>query len=75
MSWNDVDNKHKKRYDRNFVSCDEKYERDYIIQIIQEGFPYYSKAQIETAIDHCCRTIRAPRPRKVFWDCVANRLR
>jgi len=57
MSWNTVDDKHKKKYDRNFVSCDEKYERDFIIQIILEVFPYLSRPKVEAAVDHCCRTI------------------
>jgi hypothetical protein len=71
MSWNNVDDKHKKRYDKNFVSCDERYERDYIIQIILEEFPNLTRARVEAAVDHCCKSISAPRPRNRFWECVA----
>ncbi len=53
MSWNNVDNKHKKKYDRNFVSCDETYERAYIKQIIKEEFPSLSDSTIDAAISSC----------------------
>ncbi len=75
MSWNSVDNKHKVRYDRNFVSCQEPYERKYIIDTILEEFPYYTRAKVENAVDHCCRAIAAPRPRTTFLNCVQNQLK
>lgn len=74
MSWENVDNKHKKKYDRNFVSCQEPYERKYIIDTILEEFPNFSRARVESAVDHCCRAIPAPRPRANFLNCVKNQL-
>ncbi len=75
MSWNDVDNKHLRNYpDKSFVACDEPYERKFVIDTIIEHFPQYSRSSVEAAVDHCCRTIRAPRPRKQFLQCVARQL-
>lgn len=74
MGWNEVDDKHKRKYDRNFVACDERYERIYIIDTIMEEHPQYSRGQVERAVDHCCNSIRAPRPRKEFLQCVATQL-
>jgi len=74
MSWNNVDNKHKKKYDRNFVSCDEPYERAYIKQIIKEEFPSLNDSAIDAAIASCCATVPAPRPRQTFWNCLQKKL-
>jgi hypothetical protein len=75
MSWNNVDNKHKKRYDKNFVSCEEQYERQYVIDTILDEFPQYTKEKVEAAVNHCCRTIPAPRARITFLECLANYLK
>ncbi len=72
MSWINVDDKHKKKYDRDFVACDEPYERKYIIDTIMEAFPYFNRQSVERAVDHCCKTIRAPRPRLTFLNCVKD---
>ncbi len=75
MSWNNVDDKHKKKYDRNFVACDEKYEREYIVKIIREEFPYYTQQEVEQAVDSCCKSIPAPRPRDKFLECLKGKLK
>ena len=74
MSWNNVDDKHKKKYDRNFIACDERYEREYIINTILEEFSFMKRESVERAVDHCCRIIPAPRPRKRFLDCVKENI-
>jgi hypothetical protein len=74
MSWNNVDNKHKKKFDRNFVACDEKYEREFIIDSILEEFPYFYREIVEKAVIHCCKKIHAPRERKKFLECVADHI-
>lgn len=74
MSWNEVDDKHKKKYDGNFVACDEPYERKYIIDTILEHFPSLRRSDVELAVDHCCETIAAPRYRSDFLKCVAKQL-
>jgi hypothetical protein len=75
MSWDDVDNKHLRNYpDKSFVACDEPYERQFIINTIIENFPQFSRSSVEAAVDHCCRTIPTPRPRKTFLQCVARQL-
>ena len=74
MGWNNADNKHKKKYDRNFVSCDETYERAYVKQVIKEEFPALTDSAIDTAIESCCKSIPAPRPRDVFMKCLQQKL-
>jgi hypothetical protein len=74
MSWINVDNKHKKKYDRNFVSCEETYERAYIKQIIKEEFSSLSDSTIDAAISSCCASVPAPRPRQAFWNCLRGKL-
>src|SRR4249920_97947 len=46
MSWDNVDNKHKRRYDRNFVSCEEAYEKTSILDTIMEEFPYFNRESV-----------------------------
>lgn len=74
MSWNNVDNKHKKNYDKNFVSCEEAYERTYIINTILGEFPGISKVSVEAAVNFACTTIKAPRHRTLFLKSVAKYL-
>lgn len=74
MSWINVDDKHKKKYDRNFVSCEEQYEREYVINTILEEFTYFKRESVTRAVEHCCRTMSAPRERKAFLDCVKNHI-
>ncbi len=74
MSWAIVDNKHKKEYDGNFISCEEQYERMYLKKVIKEEFPFLTNDIIDIAIAGCCAEIRAPRPRQVFWNCLKNKL-
>lgn len=74
MSWTNVDDKHKKKYDRHFVSCEEQHEREYVINTILEEFPYFKRESVTRAVEHCCKTVRAPRERKAFLDCVKNNI-
>ncbi len=74
MSWDKVDDKHKKKYDRDYVSCEESYERRYVIDTILEHFPHLTRVKVEQAVDHCCRTIRAPQQQKIFLKCVENNI-
>ena len=74
MGWNNVDNKHKKHTDKEFVSCTEKYELDYLKRIIKEEYPHLSENKIDSAIGSCCSSIPAPRPRDKFMQCLKNKL-
>jgi hypothetical protein len=73
--WSDYDNKKKKKEDALFFSCEESWEREYLIQKTRKVYPQYSEAVITKAIDACCLEVRAPRPRKTFVECVMRRLR
>lgn len=74
MGWNEVDKKHKKQIDKNFVSCKEPYERQTIRKIIKEEFPYFGDAMIDAAIESRCKSIPTPRPREKFMQCLRQRL-
>ena len=72
MSWKAVEDKHQKKYDRDYVSCEERDERQYIIDTIIEEFPYFNKYSVARGVDHCCSTIPAPRERKKYFECLSD---
>jgi hypothetical protein len=73
--WSDYDNKKKKGVDSKYFSCEENWEREYLKNKIKKVYPQYTDANINHAIDLCCKSISAPRLRTVFVDCVMKRLR
>jgi len=78
MGWPEVDSKVKERLEREFISCLEKRELDYvksvITSIIMEEVPEIAEATIRAAIDECCCKLDAPRPRYQFMQCVREKL-
>jgi hypothetical protein len=74
MSWQSIDSKHKKKYGRNFVACEEGDEREYVINLIKEILPYYARVDIARAVQSCCQSIDAPRQRDFFLQCVRQKL-
>ena len=72
--WSDYDNKKKKKEDRLFFSCEEQWEVDYLVKKLKRYYPAKTETQIRSAIESCCRTVRAPRPRTEFVACVTSRL-
>ena len=64
------DNPNKKKIDRDFVACTEKYEREYEIH----KFNDYSKQKIKHAIKKCCEEVPAPHPREAFDKCMKKHL-
>jgi len=74
-NWTDYDNKKiKDQRDGRFFACTEKWEVDYLKDLIKRKHPRFSEDQILSAIQNCCITIPAPRPRKTFIECVFKRL-
>ena len=73
-NWEESDNKKKRWEDRGFVSCEEQYERDHILRNFRKHFPSLTEASIKSAIEECCKTVPAPRPRPKFIECVGKRL-
>jgi hypothetical protein len=73
--WSDYDDKKKKRTDALYFSCEESWEREYLTKKIRKVYPRFSEAAIAAAIGACCLEVPAPRPRKVFVECVMRRLR
>lgn len=73
--WKDYDDKQiRDNRDGNFFACSEKWEIDYLKNLIKRKFPKLSDQQISTAIEECCKSIVASSPRKTFVECVAKRL-
>ncbi|MCW3105730.1 MAG: hypothetical protein JWQ09_236 [Segetibacter sp.] len=73
-NWSDYDDRKKRHADARFFSCEEAWERDYLIKKIRKVYPQYGEALIQAAISACCLEVRAPRPRKTFVECVIRRL-
>lgn len=74
--WSDYDNrKIRDNRDARFFFCEEQWERDYLIRKIQKFYPWYTKTMIDRAINQCCQSIMALRPREKFVQCVVQRLR
>ena len=73
--WEDYDNrKIRGNVDRSKFSCEEPWEVDYLIAKIRRDYPSHTEQQVRNAITSCCATVRAPRPRKDFVECVLKRL-
>lgn len=74
-NWSDYDNKKiRDKRDSRYFACDEKWEVVYLINKIKKHFPFYSNEQILKAIQSCCKTVPAPRPRKTFVECVMSKI-
>jgi len=63
MSWKDSDNPHKKKIDKDFVSCDERYGKEKI------KFLEYEKMYGKVAVDYCCK-LHNNRKREDFERCL-----
>ena len=74
MNWQTIDDKHRRKYKRTFVACDDPDERAYLISLIKETLPYYARADIEQAVDEGCQMLDAPRLRQTFLRHVRDTL-
>lgn len=63
MSWKDIDNPKKKKIDKNFVSCDERYDKE------QDKFREYEVKYGKNAVDICCEK-HNNRSRYEFEKCL-----
>lgn len=73
--WEDYDNKKLKGTDRDFFSCEEAWERNYLIVKIKASYPSIHEVFIRNAIELACMAIKAPRPRHIFVKYVAEQLK
>lgn len=60
--------------DSSKFACTQKHEVDGLVKELRARFPGKTEAQIRAAIDACCKTNPAPRPRVEFEKCVTSRL-
>ena len=63
MSWKDIDNPKKKKIDKDFVSCDERYGKE------RNKFKEYEKTYGKDAVDKCCKEYNN-RSREDFENCL-----
>ncbi|MFH0896012.1 MAG: hypothetical protein V2A54_16385 [Bacteroidota bacterium] len=73
-NWSEYDNRKLKKEDALFFSCDESWEREYLIKKIKYHNPALTEETILLAILNCCKKTNAPRPRKAFVICVLREL-
>ena len=75
MGWSNIDEKHKKKFDRYYVSCNEPYEKAYIAYLVKDEFPWLEEDTINEAIISCCVAIPAPRQRWKFFERMQRMLK
>ena len=74
--WSEYDNrKVRDQRDRSKVSCEEPWEVNYIEEKMKKHFPNKTSAEIRAAVQSCCKSIPAPRPREKFIECVTEKLK
>lgn len=69
-----MDDLKKVKEDRRFVSCKEQYELDYIKKKLKTEHPELKDADIDDALDHCCKEVPPPRPREKYMECLEKKL-
>lgn len=74
MCWEKIDEKHRARFNSNFVLCEEMYEISYIIQAILDYYPKLPREKITSAIYKSLQEIPHPRLRQNFWSSVSEKL-
>jgi hypothetical protein len=75
MSWEEIQKKHKEKYQRTYVACHEPYERDYLIDMIRDCFPNATKDDIEEVINIACKMLPTPRNSELFMKFVVENLK
>ena len=74
-NWSDYDNrKIRDNRDKNFFSCEEEWEVNYLIDLIIIKFPNLDKNKIRIAIQSCCISKNTSRLRVNFIECVMSKL-
>jgi hypothetical protein len=74
LHWDKIDEKHRTRFNSNFVLCEEMYEISYIIQAILDYFPKLPRDKITGAIFKTLKEVPHPRIRNQFWKSVSEKL-
>lgn len=74
MGWEQIEEKHKVEFEKAFVSCDDEYEKHYIINLIQSEFVTLKRGEVLAAVEECYKNMPAPRQRTKFLAAVAAKL-
>jgi hypothetical protein len=75
MCWTNVENQCKMIYEKPFINNEKPHERKFIIQIIADEFPDFSRVRIASAVDRCFKIFPAPVERKTLLHFVQNSMR
>ena len=62
-------------YEKPFINADKPLERKFIIQIIADEFPDFSRVRIASSVDRCLKIFPAPVERKTLLNFVQSSLR
>lgn len=74
MCWEKIDEHHYDRFRSNYIICDDIFEISYIIQLVSNYYPSFSKEKIAGAIIKTKKELEIPRPRKDFWESLSGKL-
>jgi len=74
MGWEEVDEKIRAAQDSYFISCETPAEVDFVIETVREQFPQFGRDHIETVIAACRDAVSFPRSRRLFLECLRQRL-
>ena len=64
MSWAQIENKHRGKYGRNFIICEDPSEREFLTGAILESFNFLKHEYVEQAFNECCKGMIFPCDRK-----------
>ncbi|MEC4050217.1 hypothetical protein OX284_012310 [Flavobacterium sp. SUN046] len=74
MCWEKVNQKYLERYHKDFVLSKEHFEKNFIINTIQQEFPTLARTCVLKAVEESSQNIPAPRPRVAFFKEVEKQL-
>jgi hypothetical protein len=75
MCWNNVETQCKMVYDKPFINAEKPLDRKFIIHIISEEFPDFSRTRIAATVDRCLKIFPAPVERKTLLHFMQTSLR
>ena len=73
MDWEKLDDKEIIHPDKPFVSCDEEYEINYIVNNLVKKLKI-NLILAKKAVRDCCEEIKAPHLREEFIDCLKKKI-
>lgn len=75
MCWKNVETQCKMVYDKPFINVEKPLDRKFIIQIIADEFPSYSRTRIAASVDKCLKIFPTPVDRQKLIQFVQTYMR